>query len=318
MKGLGRKLLLATVAGVVVFTGLVLYGDLRELGARLGSFRWSLFALALGLAATNYAVRFVRWQMYLRVLGVRIPRVDSALLFLSAFLMSITPGKIGEVYKSVLLSERHGVPLARTGPIVVAERLTDLLALILLASFGAITFRTGWAAIAGGIAMVAAVLSVVSSRTLSGACLRVAAHVPGVRRVVPKLEEALGSLQELVRPRQLVVPTILGGVAWFAECLAYYSILRGLPEVRVGLEPATFIYSASTIAGAVAMMPGGLGVTELGMTGLVQLLGHGTVSASAASASTILVRLATLWFAVGIGGLAFLALRARRRPPPDR
>ena len=311
MKGLGRKVALATVAGVLVFGALVLYGDLQQLGARLGAFRWSLFGLALGLAMTNYAVRFVRWELYLRILGVRIPRFESLLLFLSAFLMAITPGKVGEVYKSVLLSERHGIPLARTGPIVIAERLTDLLALVLLASFGAVTFRMGVAAIVGGIAMVAAVLAVVSSRAVSGLCLRIAARIPGIRRVVPKLEEALGSLQELVHPRQLVLPTVLGALAWFAECLAYFSVLRGFEGVQVGLEPATFIYSVSTIAGALAMMPGGLGVTELGMTGLVQLLGDGTVSPSAASAATILVRLATLWFAVGIGGLAYAALRAR-------
>lgn len=313
MKGLGRKLLYATVAGVVVFAALVLYGDLRQLGMRLDTFRWGAFGIALGLAATNYLVRFVRWEIYLRLLGVSIPRVESLLLYLSAFLMAITPGKIGEVWKSVLLSERHGVPLTRTAPIVVAERLTDLLALVLLASVGAITFRMGAAAIAAGIALCAGVLAVVLSKTLSSLAFRIGARIPGVRRVVPKLEEALGSLQALVTPRQLVLPTLLGVVAWFAECVAYYAVLRGFDGVHVGLEPATFIYAVSTIAGAVAMMPGGLGVTELGMTGLVQMLGDGTVSPSAASAATILVRLATLWFAVGVGGLAYAGLQARGR-----
>jgi len=311
MKGLGRKLLFAMLAGVAVFGALVLYGDLRQLGMRLGDFRWGFFGVALALAATNYVVRFVRWEIYLRILGVSVPRVESALLYLSAFLMAITPGKIGEVWKSVLLSERHGVPLTRTAPIVVAERLTDLLALVLLASVGAVTFRMGAAAIAGGIALCAAVLAVVMSKTLSSLCFRIGAHIPGVRRVVPKLEESLGSLQVLVRPRQLVVPTMLGVLAWFAECVAYYAVLRGFEGVHVGLEPATFIYAVSTIAGAVAMMPGGLGVTELGMTGLVQMLGEATPSA--ASAATILVRLATLWFAVAVGGVAYLVLRGRGR-----
>lgn len=310
MKGLGRKLVAATVLGVVVFAALVLYGDLQELGRRLGAFRWSAFGIALGLAASNYVVRFVRWEIYLRYLGVSVPKVESMLLYLSAFLMSVTPGKVGEVWKSMLLSERHGVPLTRSAPIVVAERLTDLLALILLASVGAVTFRMGAAAIAAGLGMCAAVLAVVMSKTISGLCLRIGARIPGVRRAVPKIEEALGSLQTLVTPGRLVVATLLGVVAWFAECLAYWFVLGGFAGVDVGLEPATFIYAVSTIAGAVAMMPGGLGVTELGMTGLVQVLGES--SPSAASASTILVRLATLWFAVGVGGLAYLVLRARR------
>ncbi|MBI2897683.1 MAG: flippase-like domain-containing protein [Deltaproteobacteria bacterium] len=312
MKGLGRKIVAVTLLGVLVFGALVLYGDVSTLRRDLGAYAWSHFALALLLAATNYAVRFVRWEAYLGILGIRLGKRESALTFLSGFVMSITPGKVGEVWKSVLLSERHGYPVARTAPIVVAERLTDLLSLILLAAVGAVTFRIGWTAIAGGIGMVSAVLVTVSSRTVSAACIRLAGRLPLARRIAPKLEEAVESLQELVTPRRLVLPTFLAAAAWFCECLAYYEIFRGFAGVEVGLEPATFVYSVSTIAGAVAMMPGGLGVTELGMTGLIQLLAP-DVGPSTASASTMLVRLATLWFAVAIGGAAYGLLRRAGR-----
>ena len=45
----------------------------------------------------------------------------------------------------------------------------------------------------------------------------------------------------------------------------------------LGWDASFFAYSASTIAGAVAMMPGGLGVTEAGMTGLIEALSGGAV-----------------------------------------
>jgi glycosyltransferase 2 family protein len=311
MKRIGRKVLWATLLGVLVFAALVLYGDLSALRRDLGRYSWPHLGLALLLAASNYAIRFVRWEAYLSILGIRIGKAESVLTYLSGFVMAVTPGKVGEVYKSVLLSERHHVPVARTAPIVVAERLTDLLSLILLASVGAVSFGQGWTALVAGLAMVSLVLAIVSSRTLSTFCIRVAERLPLLRRIAHKLEVARAALQILVSPRRLVGPTLLAAAAWFAECLAYYEILRGLPGLHVSLEVATFVYSASTVAGAVAMMPGGLGVTELGMTGLVQMLGH--VAASAASAATILVRLATLWFAVLLGGVAYLVLR--RRPP---
>ena len=313
MKGVGRKVLLATVLGVAVFAALVLYGDLAALRRDLGAYHFGHFGAALLLASLNYLVRFVRWEIYLRVLGVRLARLESLLIFLSGFVMSITPGKVGEVWKSVLLQDRHAIPIARSAPIVVAERVTDLLSLILLASFGAYTFGVGWAPIVTGLAMVASVLIVVSSRTLTGVCLRLAAKLPLVRRVAPRLEEAAASLQELVSARRLLVPTVLAAFAWSAECLAYWEVFRGFDGVRVDAAAAFFVYSVSTIAGAVAMMPGGLGVTELGMTGLAQLLGGPTVTAAVASASTILVRLATLWFAVVIGFAAYALLLRRDR-----
>ena len=78
-------------------------------------------------------------------------------------------------------------------------------------------------------------------------------------------------------------------------------------------DGATFAYAASTLAGAMAMMPGGLGVTEVGMTALLQTLGGPSMHPAVATATTMLVRIATLWFAVAIGLLA-LALHRARRP----
>ena len=142
--------------------GLALYSDVRELQANLTRYRWVYFAAGLGLATTNYAIRFLRWQYYLRELGVPlgaarggVPTGDSARIFVAGFVMSVTPGKVGEVFKSVLLQSSQGVPLARTAPIVVAERLTDLLALVLLTALASTIFADGlWIAAAGGAFVV--------------------------------------------------------------------------------------------------------------------------------------------------------------------
>ena len=58
--------------------------------------------------------------------------LDSLLIFLTGFVLTITPGKVGEVFKSAVLARTHGVPVARTAPVVVAERLTDAIGVIVL------------------------------------------------------------------------------------------------------------------------------------------------------------------------------------------
>jgi uncharacterized protein (TIRG00374 family) len=60
----------------------------------------------------------------------------------------------------------------------------------------------------------------------------------------------------------------------------------------------------------VAMMPGGLGVTEAGMTGLLSRLGRG-IDGAVAVGATFVTRLCTLWFAVLVGFVALLWLRRR-------
>ena len=52
--------------------------------------------------------------------------------------MSITPGKMGEVFKSWLLKKRTGTPIHASAPIVVAERFTDLLGYLILVAIGGI------------------------------------------------------------------------------------------------------------------------------------------------------------------------------------
>ena len=70
-----------------------------------------------------------------------------------------------------------------------------------------------------------------------------------------------------------------------------------------------FVYGTATIAGAIAMLPGGLGGTELAMRTMLDRLGG--VPIAPAAAATLLVRLATLWFAVALGFVALWIFRAR-------
>lgn len=312
-RGLVRKVLIGTVLGGVVFAGLGLYADLGALTENLVAFEWSAFGLALSLATGNYVLRYVRWQYYLRLIDVHVPHGESALVFLSGFVMSVTPGKLGEVFKSLLLFESRQISIARTAPVVFAERLTDLLALVLLTAIGSLSFEQGLPVAAGGAALVAFALLASSWRALGEFMLRVCERLPFLRRLTPRLREAYESLRTMTRPAPLLFATGLATTSWALECVALFVLLAALPGGGLGLEASFFAYSASTIAGALAMMPGGLGVTEAGMTGLIETLSAGAVGSASATAGTMLTRLATLWWAVLVGAAALAILRARRR-----
>ena len=143
----------------------------------------------------------------------------------------------------------------RTAPIVVAERLTDLVALVLLTAAGALAFEHGVAVTVSAAIMVTGLLLVCAFPPFGRFALRVAARLPLINRVSAKLSEAYESLLEMTRPIPLLVATALSFVAWGLECASLYVIVRGFPGVSLTWDAATFAYAASTIAGAVAMMP---------------------------------------------------------------
>ena len=304
------RLLVAMLLAVVVYGGFAVWRGLGKMSDELGRFQGWAFAAACGLAFCNYLVRWLKWEFYLGRLGiVGVGRVDSLLTFLSGFVLTVTPGKVGEVFKSLVLFETHGVAIARSAPIVVAERVTDVIGVVLLILLGSLGVPGGllWAGL--GTAAVVVLLTVVSNRGLSLAILELIENFPGpFRRLGPKLREAYGSLATLLRLSNLLVPAFLSVVAWSLECLALWVILRGFGE-HTAMGLSAFCYATSTLAGALVPVPGGLGVTETSLQGLMQQVGH--VAPTTATAAMILVRFATLWFAVLVGVVALSWLKRR-------
>ncbi|HWE29066.1 MAG TPA: lysylphosphatidylglycerol synthase transmembrane domain-containing protein [Polyangia bacterium] len=310
-----RSLALAAALGALFYVGFAAYSGFHKVVDALEHYAWATAAGALTLAAINYLLRFLKWELYLRRLGVRIPIRDSFGIFLSGFSLTVTPGKVGEVLKSYLLREAHGVPMARTAPIVVAERLTDLVALALLALIGVGSIlhggggeRVAWVA----LGLVGVAVACVASERLAHAVIDLVGGMPVVGKLAPKLREFYGATRELLAPAPLVLATLLSIAAWTCECLAFWLVLRGFDGAAASLELCTFIYATMTIAGALSFLPGGLGVQEIGMVKLLVAQAHG-VSEPMAAAATFVTRLCTLWFAVIIGVVALVITQRRTR-----
>jgi uncharacterized protein (TIRG00374 family) len=312
-----RLIVLVMLGAVVLYGAYALYSGIDKVGASLEHYAFWTFGAACGLAFCNYVIRFLKWEYYLSVLEIRgIPKGESFLTFLSGFVLTVTPGKVGEVFKSLILFQLRDVPVERTAPIVVAERVTDLIGVIVLITIGSVSFGGGIGIllVCVGAALVLALLVFVAKPALSRRLLDLLPHLPGALgraagRVVPKVEEALDKLRVLTTPSRLIIPTLLSIVAWSCECVALWVILGGF-GAPPPLPFTAFVYATATLAGALIPVPGGLGVTD----GLIkeQLARLGGVAEGTAFAAMLLVRFATLWFAVLVGFVALGILRATR------
>ena len=312
-----RRILLGLLLGVLVYAGLGMLTDARELLDHASRFPVGVFAGALALTLVNYGLRFVKWHLYLKRLDIEVPIGESLTVFIAGMVMAVTPGKVGEVYKSFLLRESRSVPAASTAPIVVAERMTDLLGMVLIAAVGVVSFDYGRSIL--GITLVLLVVGIVilNQRELVLGWLEWSGDLPLVGRFQEKLEEAYRSMHELVDLPIFAGTTLLSAAAWAMEGVAMYWILVALDASGVTMYAAFFVYAISTIAGAISFLPGGLGVTEGGMIVLLTDVFGYFEGASAATLATYLIRFATLWFGVGLGAVALMVFRARYAPPAE-
>jgi uncharacterized protein (TIRG00374 family) len=309
-----RGLLLFVIAAVVVFAVVSVASDVRAVGDRLGGFAWWAFAAALGLAVVNYLLRGLRWHLLLRDRGIAVPARDSGVVFVAGFALAITPGKVGELVKCYLLRSMHQVPVARSAPVVIAERVADLLALLILAAIGVALYGVAVELVIGAAAVIGLGLVVLAWPALAHRLGALATRPARLARFRPRVHELVEGLTALSRPGILLGSTALSALAWLAECVGFALIVDAFPGTAVPFGLAMLIYAATTIAGALSFLPGGLGVTEGAMTLLLVQGSHG-VDAATAAAATILTRLATLWFAVGLGVGAMAV--ARRRVPEE-
>jgi uncharacterized protein (TIRG00374 family) len=304
-----RQLLFGILLGVLLYGAVVAFTGYQRMRTVLGGFEWSAFAAALALASTNYVLRFGKWQYYLRRLGVtHVPRADSALIFLSGFVLTVTPGKLGEVFKSAVLARTYGVPVERTAPIVVAERLTDVIAIVMLVVIGSAGFQGGlyWASL-GAAAVLLGLVAILWEAPVRKA-LGALGRSQRFAALAPRLGRAYESLRVVASPKALAWPVLLSFCGWGLEGVALDLLLSGFGQ-HTSLTFSLFFYATATLAGALVPVPGGLGVTEAVIH--EQLVHVAGTPEGVATACMLLIRLATLWWAVLVGFVALGCLRLR-------
>jgi uncharacterized membrane protein YbhN (UPF0104 family) len=296
------------VAGVLLYVGAVLYFDVGPIRDTLVGYPWWVFGAALALSAGNYLLRFAKWEISLYWLRVRdeapgLTRARSLVIYLAGLSMSITPGKVGEVVRSTLLKASDGVPFTRTAPVVVADRLTDLAALVILSLVGIAQYPEYVPVMVATMVLVALGVLVLGSPRLLHWILGVLARLPGMRALTERAAPLVDSSAAVLDLRLLGALTVLSVVGWGLECIGFWLIVTGFAGVQAGLPLCAFLWSAGTLVGALSFLPGGLGATEGSLLYATGRLVTGATQ-PIAMASALLGRLATLWFGEVVGGVA--------------
>ena len=298
-KRLVRKLFVPLVIAVLAYAALLLYGDIHAVAAAIGDISFSTLSGAVLLSLASFFFRGLRWELYLRTVSIRVPFRDSTLVFLSGLGMSITPGKIGELLKSMLLKESRDVPVAKSAPIILAERVLDLGALLTLGALGLILNHSVGLAVALGVAGVLGFYIIGKSERLALFLVGVLTKIPRISGFREKLLTAHRALFELWSLPTYALAMTLSLLAWGLQAFILVLLAGSFPNTSIPLPHAFVVYSAPLLAGTLALIPGGLGLPEASMTGSLKALA-GT-STTLAATLTLLVRGVTFWLAIFIG-----------------
>jgi len=306
-----RRFVIGVGFGILITAAFIVVSDGARVLESLRTFDWRLVPLILLLSLSNYLLRFVKWHLYLGwVDSAAMNKLTSLIIFMSGLSMAITPGKVGEFLKPYLVRRVNGTALSVTAPIVVAERITDGIAILFLASLGLLQIHRGWMVLVVFAIAFVAFSALIQRRTLTQSLLRRFEHIAFIGKRAAVLEQLYESTWRMFRPKKLAIVVGISVVSWAGECFAFYLVMLGLgfPASAHLLFAAASTLAIATMIGALSLLPGGLGAAELSVTGLLILfVGSSHIDHETAATATLLIRFATFWFGIALGLIALLS-----------
>lgn len=268
----------------------------------------------------SFPLRALRWRILLqnvgftRANGVHLPKFWKLveIIYISFFANVIVPAKLGDLYRAYLLRQDTGVSATRSFGTVLAERLLDLIVLLLLcipAIMISLHGKIPWEVeLSLEVALAAVIVGIVGLFLLRLLRKKIEKIVPvRLRGYYNNLQEGmLGSFQRLP---SLIVLSI--GV-WICEALRFFFVAFALNLFTGDL---LHIFAASFFVGLVeallTIIPftgGGVGLVETGMAAMIILLNPATLTTgkSLAAAAILLDRTISLFSIIIIGFIVFI------------
>lgn len=297
---LSRNIFIVIGIAILFYFVLLIYTDIGKVLDSFSNFPSSIFIKVILLISVSLYLKFIRWNSYLKSLKISLKKVDSILIFLSGLIMSVTPGRIGEIFKAYLVKKKYHISKSKTFSVVIAERGVEFIALIIISIITSVIYEFKYSFILVTTSIIILILVCVAV-VLRSKIFSTFMRVSYLQNRIDDLILFKNSLIEIFRPILFIKMLILSIVAWFIEFLGFYLIMNHFSDLS-NILISSFTYSISIVIGAVSMIPGGIGATEGSLSYLLILNGF---SGDMAVSSTLIIRIATLWFSVIIGFIAY-------------
>ena len=304
------QILSVFILTLVFFAFLSFWGNFTQVSSRLFHFPIWLIILSLFATFLNYTLRFLRFKFLLSQSRINLPVYPALLIFFSGLAMTVTPAKSGELTKAYFIKKLASkkTSFSHAAPIVIFERLTDALGTLVLMTWGLWHYPQTRLLTLFVVAGIIFTLIVISHQTLFDHIYYWMKKFAFLDFLANHMTNFHQSLKKLLDFKNLIISSLLALIAWSFEVITFSLVYYGLVgSININtIAILAFIFTFTSILGFLAVIPGGLGVTEGSKLGLLTLFFN--LPKSTAVSIVILVRLFTLWFGVSLGVIALLKL----------
>jgi len=296
--------LVALALGAVA--ALIVTADPAHIGRTIERFNLLYLPIVVGLSLAFYLLQGVRWWTLNRALRIRFSLRDTIFVTEAGQATALLP--LGELTRALLLARAAGVGFGAAVATETVQELLFVFMLFVVALPKALALH--FVAVAVIVPLIFIVVIVVIL-TIEGFYLkvrRVVSRLPGLRRLLPAIDELHLDTRVLFRhratytwlPISIAQALIAGSLLWF--------VAEAVEPGKLSWTSAGFIYAVTQGASWLSFSPGGLGAVEASTTGLLVAMG---CSYDVGAAIAILQRLADKGLNTVIGLVCFALARRR-------
>jgi len=298
-----NRFIFVIVGAIILYAIFLLLSDISLILSKIPNLKTEYLPIILILIPSSWLFLFLRWNLLLKNSNIKIPLKENLKIYFAGFALAVTPGKFGELIKSQIMKTKFDVPHRTTSSLVLVERLYDLAGAIAVSFIGILLIGIGEYIIAGASIVLISIFVMISSKKLFQNVLKMIGKIKFTQKYTVPLSESYETIQTSTKGKIVFTSILTTSAYWLLESLGVYFILLSFDINLLNYVHVIATYTSSLILGAASFIPGGLGVVEGSLVGLLNFQG---VDISDAFVLVVLIRLFTLWYSVIIG---FIALK---------
>jgi len=301
-----KKIVPIIVIVIIVYAIFLFLADIDKITDKIINFKPEFILIIIPLTILSWIIIYLRWNILLKTIKVEIPHSINFQIFLASGALGITPGKVGELFKSQILKDKFNIPRTKTAPLFIVEKFLDSIGALIVTLFGIWFFpEIGYLAIFG-LFILLLVFKILTSKKLFDKALILFCKFKYFQKYFEPLSSSHEILNDTLYNKNMLLLSLLSIAYWIVIGAAAFFVVQGFGISTIELLNMISIYSSSIILGVLSFIPGGIGVAEGSLIGLFSLQ---SIDFSEAIVIVVLIRLFTLWFSTIVG---FIALKTSK------
>jgi len=279
--------ILLIVGFVITYIILILYTDISKLQITFSEIETNYLLIGIGFWFIALIPRLIRWHYFLKEIDNRIPFGTNILYYLAGLSLTIAPGRMGELVRSPLIKRDYGISISKTASVVFVERFYDIIGLLSLMSIGFIFVAFDNTLIIAPLALLTIMIIIFKNKKLLTKLITKISKLPFLKNLDSNFEEYYDTATKLMKLKFTLFGSLTAIISYWFDVLGIYYIIQSL-HGQISLPEVSVAFPASLFIAALSFIPGGIGVFEGGMIGLLVFYG---LSYQIALSTTILMRI---------------------------